>query len=163
MKTKTKTLLLAGALATISAGPVAAGMSEAMAAESCYYMRLDIQRLDGVPHNQAECVKDPEAYLMKITRINRAISAGIVKQKAVARSQPIRISVTAQQACKAAIIRPYAKADFQFWGAKRWRAPGGAVMKGTVEIMNVSGAMIPHTYTCTFAGGTLAKAEVAPR
>ena len=160
------TVLCFASAMTIAASWAAAG---AMTADQLCDIGIipEMERYNGKPHDRDECIQDPDAYLEKIVAENLVESARIVKEKQAARSAPVKISTDAQLACKMAVTRQARSpdsVDFSFWGARKWRAPGGkTVMKGDVSFKNGLGNMVPYIYTCEFLGDTVLKAEIFPR
>ena len=135
--------------ATLITVSVSWAMTEEQRAEICDIGIIQgMERLNGKPHDRAECIQNPDAYLDKIMRENQAISTGIVKKKQAVQSAPVKISIDAQLACKTAIIKQAlfpSSADFSFWGSKKWRAPEGkTIMKGDVSLM-LSARPLPAT------------------
>ena len=161
-------LVFASAVTIIASWAAAGEMTVELRVELCDISIIpDMERYNGEPHNRDECIENPDAYLKKIIAENQAISAGIVKKKQATRSAPVRISTDAQLACKTAIARQArspGSVDFSFWGARKWRAPGGkTIMKGDVSFKNALGNMVPYIYSCEFLGDTVLKAEIFPR
>ena len=151
---------------TVAASWATAGaMTAEQRAEICDISIIQgMERLNGKPHDRDECIQNPNAYLKKIMGGNQAISAEIVKKKQAVQSAPVKITIDAQQACKAAIIKQArfpSEADFSYWGSKKWRVnEHKTIMKGEVKLMNGIGNMIPHIYHCEFFRDAVTKAEI---
>lgn len=126
-----------------------------------------VARLDGYPHNLAECLKNPQRYLGKITSVNLELA-----KKAAPENPPVIKIPTgdrrARSACRNAIIKSAtfpAKVDFPFidYELRELVREESTILTGNVGLLNTQGQMVPHAYHCEYLNGRVANLELKPR
>ena len=155
------------ALRTIAGSPAMAGkMTVEKRTTFCDSGIIPVmQRYKGKPHDREACIRDPDAYLKKITAENQAHSRGVVRQKQKRRSTSVRLPPGAYTACREAItrrIRFVDSADFSLLGIQTWQCSGKTCIAGDVSLRNGLGSVVPHNYYCEISGGQILRVGIAP-